>query len=100
MPRSSYPPALTQIPAERIQAGGETLLSAVHEAPKGKLPDHWKEPIIVAVRKKRPIKLITIIMRTLLIIPLRTGLLEKLTVAQSVTIFFDMFITVLTRVRQ
>jgi hypothetical protein len=45
-----------QILAELIQAGGETLLSAIHELinsiwNKEELPNQWKESIIVAVDK-------------------------------------------------
>jgi hypothetical protein len=45
------------IPAHLIQAGGETLLSAVHKLlkyiwNKEELPDQWKEFIIVPVHKK------------------------------------------------
>jgi hypothetical protein len=43
-----------QIPAELIQAGGETLLSAIHEFidsvwNKEELPDQWNESIIVPI---------------------------------------------------
>jgi hypothetical protein len=46
-----------QIPAELIQAGGETLRSEIHKLinsiwSKKKLPDHWKESIIVPIYKK------------------------------------------------
>jgi hypothetical protein len=46
-----------QIPAELIQAGGKMLLSAIHKLinsiwKKEKLPDQWKESIIVPVHKK------------------------------------------------
>jgi hypothetical protein len=46
-----------QIPAELIQAGGEILLSQIHKLinsvwNKEELPDQWKEPIIVPIRKK------------------------------------------------
>jgi hypothetical protein len=50
-------PGSDQIPAELIQTGGEILLSAVHKLNnyvwnKEKLPDQWKESIIVPVHKK------------------------------------------------
>jgi hypothetical protein len=50
-------PDSDQIPAELIQAGGEILLSAIHKLinsvwNKEKLPDQWKESIIVSVHKK------------------------------------------------
>jgi hypothetical protein len=45
------------IPAHLIQAGGETLLSAIHKLinstwNKEKLPDQWKESIIVPIHRK------------------------------------------------
>jgi hypothetical protein len=50
-------PGSDQIPAELIQEGGETLQSAIHKLinsvwNKGKLPDQWKDSIIVSVHKK------------------------------------------------
>jgi hypothetical protein len=50
-------PGSVQIPAELIQAGGEILLSEIHKLinsvwNKEKLPDQWKEIIIVPVHKK------------------------------------------------
>jgi hypothetical protein len=50
-------PCSDQIPAELIQAGGETLLSAIHELiisiwNNEELPDQWKESIIVPIHKK------------------------------------------------
>jgi hypothetical protein len=50
-------PGSDQIPAELIQAGCETLLSAIHKLfnsiwNKEELPDLWKESIIVPVHKK------------------------------------------------
>jgi hypothetical protein len=46
-----------QILAELIQAGGESLLSAIHKLfnsvrNKEELPDQWKESIIVIIHKK------------------------------------------------
>jgi hypothetical protein len=46
-----------EIPAELIQAGGEILLSAIHNLinsvwNKEELPDQWKESHIVPVYKK------------------------------------------------
>jgi hypothetical protein len=50
-------PGSDQIPAELIQPVGEILLSAIHKLinfvwNKEKLPDQWKESIIVPVHKK------------------------------------------------
>jgi hypothetical protein len=50
-------PDSDQIPAEKIQAGGETLLSAIHKLinsiwNKEELPDQWKESINLSVHKK------------------------------------------------
>jgi hypothetical protein len=50
-------PGSGQIPAELIQARGETLLSEIHKLfnsvwNKEELPDQWKESIIVTIHKK------------------------------------------------
>jgi hypothetical protein len=50
-------PGVGQIPAELIQAGGETLLSEFHKLikliwNKEKLSHHWKESIVVPIHKK------------------------------------------------
>jgi hypothetical protein len=50
-------PGSDQIPSELIQAGGEILLSEIHKLinsiwNKEKLPDQWKESIIVPIHKK------------------------------------------------
>jgi hypothetical protein len=50
-------PSSDQISAELIQAGGEILLSAIHKLMnsvwnKEKLPDQWKDSIIVPIHKK------------------------------------------------
>jgi hypothetical protein len=50
-------PGSDQIPAEPIQAGGETLWSEIHKFinfiwSKEELPDDWKKSIIVPVHKK------------------------------------------------
>jgi len=50
-------PGIDQIPAELIQAGGNTLHSEIHKLTnsiwnKEELPQHWKEYIIVPVYKK------------------------------------------------
>jgi hypothetical protein len=55
-------PGSDQIPAEMIQVGVKTLLSAIHKLissvwSKGELPDHWKEYIIVPIHKKWVTKL-------------------------------------------
>jgi hypothetical protein len=39
-------PGIEQIPADLIQAGGETLQSKIH---KEELPDQWKESIIIPI---------------------------------------------------
>jgi hypothetical protein len=49
-------PGNDQIQAEFIQTGSEILLSAIHElinsiSNKEKLPDQWKESIIVPIHK-------------------------------------------------
>jgi hypothetical protein len=49
-------PGNDEIPAELIQAGGETLRSEIHKLinsiwNKEELPDQWKESIIVPVHK-------------------------------------------------
>jgi hypothetical protein len=51
------PPGSNQIPAELIQGGSEVLRSEIHELINSiskieKLPDEWKESIIVPVHKK------------------------------------------------
>jgi hypothetical protein len=50
-------PGSDEIPPEQIQAGGKILLSVIHKLinsvwNKEKLPDQWKEAIIVPVHKK------------------------------------------------
>jgi sorting nexin-29 len=50
-------PGVDQIPAQLIQAGGETLLSEIHKLikliwNKKELPDQWKESIVVPIHKK------------------------------------------------
>jgi hypothetical protein len=50
-------PGSDEITAELIQAGGEILLSAIHELinsvfNNAELPDQWKKYIIVPVHKK------------------------------------------------
>jgi alkylated DNA repair dioxygenase AlkB len=50
-------PGIVQIPAELIQAGGRTIQSEIHKLltsiwNKEKLPDHWKESVIVPIYKK------------------------------------------------
>jgi hypothetical protein len=50
-------PSTDQIPAELIQAGGETLHSEIHELTnsiwnKEELPNQWKESIIIPIYKK------------------------------------------------
>jgi hypothetical protein len=50
-------PGVDQIPAELIQAGGETLRSEIHKLiklirKKEELPHRWKESIVVPIHKK------------------------------------------------
>jgi hypothetical protein len=50
-------PGVDQIPAEQIQAGGETLHSAIYKFikliwNKEELPYQWKESIVVPIHKK------------------------------------------------
>jgi hypothetical protein len=50
-------PGVYQIPAELIQAGGETLRSEIHKLTKliwnkEELPHQWKESVVVPVHKK------------------------------------------------
>jgi hypothetical protein len=50
-------PGVDQIPAELIQAGGETLRSEIHKLirliwNKDELPHQWKESIVVPIHKK------------------------------------------------
>jgi hypothetical protein len=50
-------PGNDEIPAELIQAGGEIFLSEIHKLinsvwNKEKLPDQWKESVILPVHKK------------------------------------------------
>jgi hypothetical protein len=47
-------PGSDKIPAEMIQIGGETLLSAIINSIRNKeeLPDQWKESIIVPIYKE------------------------------------------------
>jgi hypothetical protein len=50
-------PGIDQIPAELIQAGGETLCSEIHKLikliwNKEELPHQWKESIVVPIHKQ------------------------------------------------
>jgi hypothetical protein len=45
-------PGTDQIPAEQIQAGGETYALINFNWNKEELPDQWKESVIVRVYKK------------------------------------------------
>jgi hypothetical protein len=50
-------PGVDQIPAEIIQAGGETLRTEIHKLikliwNKEELPHQWKESIVVPIHKK------------------------------------------------
>jgi hypothetical protein len=58
-------PGVDQIPAELIQAAGETLRSEIHKLikliwNKEELPHQWKESIVVPIHK-RVIKLTVVI---------------------------------------
>jgi len=55
--KSHISPGIDQIPAEVIKAGGRTIYLEIHELiislwKKEKLPEEWKELIIVSIRKK------------------------------------------------
>jgi hypothetical protein len=55
--KRSESPGVDQIPAELIQAGGETLRSEIHKLikliwNKQELPHQWKESIVVPIHKK------------------------------------------------
>ena len=59
-------PGIDQIPAKLIKAGGRTIRSEIHKLiisiwNKDKLPQKWKESIIVPVYKKGDKKQIVII---------------------------------------
>jgi hypothetical protein len=60
------PPGSDQIPVELYQAGGETLVSVIHKLitsiwSKEKLPDQWKQSIILQIHKKVDITVIIIV---------------------------------------
>jgi hypothetical protein len=51
-------PGIGRIPAELIKAGGRTIRCAIHKLVisiwnKQKLPEEWKESIILVIHKKR-----------------------------------------------
>ena len=55
--KSHKSPGIDQIPAELIKAGGRTLCLEIHKLitsiwKKEKLPEEWKESIIVPIHKK------------------------------------------------
>ena len=55
--KSHKSPGVDQIPAELIKAGGRTIRSEIHKLiisiwNKEKLPEEWKESIIVPIYKK------------------------------------------------
>jgi hypothetical protein len=55
--KSYKSPGVDQIPAEIIQAGGETLRSEIHELilliwNKEELPNQWKQSIVISIHKK------------------------------------------------
>jgi len=56
-PKSHKSPGIDQIPAELITAGGGTICLEIHKLitsiwKKEKLPEEWKESIIVPIHKK------------------------------------------------
>jgi len=56
--KSHKSPGIDQIPAELIKAGGRTIYLEIHKLiisiwKKEKVPEEWKESIIVPIRKKR-----------------------------------------------
>jgi len=55
--KSHKSPGIEQIPAELIKAGGRTIFLEIHKLissiwKKEKLPEEWKESIIVPIHKK------------------------------------------------
>jgi len=55
--KSHKSPGIDQIPAELIKAGGRTICLEIHKlitsiSKKEKLPEEWKESIIVPIHKK------------------------------------------------
>jgi len=55
--KSHKSPGTDQIPAERIKAGGRTICLEIHKLiifvwKKEKLPEEWKESIILPIHKK------------------------------------------------
>ena len=55
--KSHKSPGIDQIPAELIKAGGRTICLEIHKVitsiwEKEKLPEEWKESIIVPIHKK------------------------------------------------
>jgi len=55
--KSHNSPGIDQIPAERIKAGGRTICLEIHKlvtsiCKKEKLPEEWKESIIIPIHKK------------------------------------------------
>jgi len=55
--KSKKLPGIDQIPAEQIKAGGRTICLEIHKLitsiwKKEKLPEEWKESIIVPIHKK------------------------------------------------
>jgi hypothetical protein len=55
--KSKKSPGIDQIPAEMIKAGGRTICFEIHKLitsiwKKEKLPEEWKESIVVPIHKK------------------------------------------------
>ena len=55
--KSHKSPGIDQIPAELIKAGGRTICLKIHKLitsiwEKEKLPEEWKESIIIPIHKK------------------------------------------------
>jgi hypothetical protein len=55
--KSHKSPGIDQIPAKLFKEGGRTIRSSIHKLiisiwNKGKLPEEWKESIIILIHKK------------------------------------------------
>jgi hypothetical protein len=64
--KSHKSPGIDQIPAELIKAGGRTMCLEIHKLitsiwKREKLPEEWKESIIVSIHKKGEKEIVVII---------------------------------------